>query len=188
VGVTPIYGFPYPALSDPPNGPAQIQALAEAVEADLAVTDANIATLNITGLTYSRVLGGKVRTTNASATSGSTELQVLDTGSVSLPASSRFLIHVFIVAGVSAVGDEYDFRIRDTNVVGTQRQEVVTFKTDNAVPYTVSYGYIHTTTTSDTRTWVATATRLGGTGTCTVNASSYMTVTYLGATSILGTL
>jgi hypothetical protein len=46
VGVTPIYGFPYPALTDSPNGPAQIQALAEAVEADLAVTDAAVAALN----------------------------------------------------------------------------------------------------------------------------------------------
>lgn len=45
MAVTPIYGFPYPALTDPPNGPAQIQALAEAVEQDLQVTDNNVATL-----------------------------------------------------------------------------------------------------------------------------------------------
>lgn len=45
MGVTPIYGFPYPALTDSPNGPAQIQALAEAVEADLAATDGNVAAL-----------------------------------------------------------------------------------------------------------------------------------------------
>lgn len=29
---TPIYSFPYPALSDAPNGPSQMQALATAVE------------------------------------------------------------------------------------------------------------------------------------------------------------
>lgn len=45
MGVTPIYGFPYPALTDSPNGPAQIQALAEAVEADLQTTDVNVAAL-----------------------------------------------------------------------------------------------------------------------------------------------
>lgn len=32
---TPIYLLPYPSLSDPPNGAAQIQALAEAVEDEL---------------------------------------------------------------------------------------------------------------------------------------------------------
>lgn len=37
---TPIYGLPYPALSDPPNGPAQIQALAEGVESELQRIDA----------------------------------------------------------------------------------------------------------------------------------------------------
>lgn len=46
MGVTPIYGFPYPALTDAPNGAAQIQALAEAVEADLAATDAAVAALD----------------------------------------------------------------------------------------------------------------------------------------------
>jgi hypothetical protein len=45
VGVTPVYGFPYPALTDAPNGPAQIQALAEAVEADLVTTDNAVAAL-----------------------------------------------------------------------------------------------------------------------------------------------
>ncbi len=37
---TPTYGLPYPALSDPPNGPAQIQALAEEVETELTRIDA----------------------------------------------------------------------------------------------------------------------------------------------------
>lgn len=45
MGVTPIYGFPYPSLSDSPNGPAQLQALAEAVEADLSNTDSNVGAL-----------------------------------------------------------------------------------------------------------------------------------------------
>lgn len=40
---TPIYGLPYPDLSEPPNGPTQIEALAEAVEAELARIDADIA-------------------------------------------------------------------------------------------------------------------------------------------------
>lgn len=47
MGLTPIYGFPYPGVSDSPNGPVQVQDLAEAVEAQLAVTDAAVAALNV---------------------------------------------------------------------------------------------------------------------------------------------
>lgn len=42
MGLTPIYGFAYPGVGDSPNGPAQIQALAEAVESKLALTDASV--------------------------------------------------------------------------------------------------------------------------------------------------
>lgn len=35
MGTTPSFNFPYPELTDPPHGPDQIQALAEAVEAAL---------------------------------------------------------------------------------------------------------------------------------------------------------
>lgn len=37
---TPTYGLPYPALSDQPHGPLQVQALAEEVEVELARIDA----------------------------------------------------------------------------------------------------------------------------------------------------
>lgn len=43
--VTPIYGLPSPALSDPPDGPAQISALANAVEATF---QAQVSALNAT--------------------------------------------------------------------------------------------------------------------------------------------
>lgn len=39
---TPIFAFPYPALTDAPNGAAQIQALAEAVETELNATNADV--------------------------------------------------------------------------------------------------------------------------------------------------
>mgnify|MGYP001563711208 CR=1 FL=1 len=44
MGVTPTYNFPYPELGDSPNGPVQIQALAQAVEDQLEVTDATVGT------------------------------------------------------------------------------------------------------------------------------------------------
>jgi len=37
MGATPKYNLPYPELTDPPNGPSQIQALAVAVEAAFGV-------------------------------------------------------------------------------------------------------------------------------------------------------
>lgn len=36
---TPVYGIPYPADADPPDGPGQMQALAEAVETALAAIE-----------------------------------------------------------------------------------------------------------------------------------------------------
>jgi hypothetical protein len=39
---TPIYAFPYPVLTDPPNGAAQIQALAEAVEDTISTLDSSV--------------------------------------------------------------------------------------------------------------------------------------------------
>lgn len=42
MAATPIYAFPYPGTGDSPNGPAQIQALAEALEAKLVLVDAAI--------------------------------------------------------------------------------------------------------------------------------------------------
>lgn len=40
---TVLYNFPYPALSDAPNGPVQIQALAQAVENKISTIDNSIA-------------------------------------------------------------------------------------------------------------------------------------------------
>lgn len=42
MAVTPIYNLPFPILSDPPNGPAQIGALAQAVENELNRIDTAI--------------------------------------------------------------------------------------------------------------------------------------------------
>lgn len=134
------------------------------------------------------VLDGQLRTTNAAATSGTTELLVLDTGAVSLPANSCFKVDVFLVWDSSAAGDDYDVRIRETNISGTVRQETITPRTDNLVPYRYSTSVIHTTTTADTKTFVATIQRINGSGTATVKATSYILVTYLGPSSLISTV
>jgi hypothetical protein len=45
VPTTPVYGIPYPSLADPPNGPAQLQALATEVETEFVRVDAAATTL-----------------------------------------------------------------------------------------------------------------------------------------------
>lgn len=45
---TPVYGLPYPDLSEPPNGPEQIQALAEAVESTIQATDTRVTAVETT--------------------------------------------------------------------------------------------------------------------------------------------
>jgi hypothetical protein len=65
VPTTPVYGLPYSSLSDPPNGAAQIQALAEAVETELqridgvpaAATAADAGSVSTTSATYVTLAG-----------------------------------------------------------------------------------------------------------------------------------
>jgi hypothetical protein len=60
--VTPTYGFPYPELTDPPNGPAQFQALALAVENKIIITDkkpSNIVFSSSGSLAAATVTGAK---------------------------------------------------------------------------------------------------------------------------------
>lgn len=54
---TPVYALPYPALSDPPNGPAQVGSLATATEAGLTTVNANA---NTNARTYPRLLSARL--------------------------------------------------------------------------------------------------------------------------------
>lgn len=134
------------------------------------------------------LLGGKLRTTSASVVNSTTEVQVLDTGSISLPATSRFLIEVVTIWDASSTGDDYVTRIRDTNLAGTMLQEVVAPRTDNLVPYQSTASYVYTTTTATTKTFVAGMARVNGSGSATVKANSYMFVYYIGPSSLITTI
>jgi hypothetical protein len=39
MGTTPTFGFPYPESSDPPDGPAQMQSLAESIDSTIVTRD-----------------------------------------------------------------------------------------------------------------------------------------------------
>lgn len=62
---TPIYGLPYPSLGEPPDGPAQLEALAEAVEA-LIVPIKPVTDLFATGATVTNVQNTSGTTASAS--------------------------------------------------------------------------------------------------------------------------
>jgi hypothetical protein len=68
VPTTPIFAFPYPALTDAPNGAAQIQALAQAVETSLNTTNSNVTANQVVVNKFST----GVTVTNQQNTSGTT--------------------------------------------------------------------------------------------------------------------
>jgi hypothetical protein len=133
VPITPIYGLPYPALSDPPNGPAQFQALAEAVEHELQRIDADVDTLQATDST----INGQISVINANiagngrlvtaagvinTTSGTTELDIPKLAIENWVVNNGFwyILNLKMSAQASAGGDSYLVRIRkDTALSGT---------------------------------------------------------------------
>lgn len=111
---TPIYGLPYPSLSDSPNGPEQFQALAEAVEAELDRIDDAISGVPIT---QAATAAGSVSTTSTSyvTLSGDPGLSFVS------PTSGRVMITIG-AAMDGTVSDTYStmgFQVRTGAVVGS---------------------------------------------------------------------
>lgn len=185
MGVTPIYGFPYPALTDSPNGPAQIQALAEAVEADLAVTDANIAAVTALGPTYTKLLGGQRRTADT-ANINTVETQFVSAGSIALPASSWIQVGVMVNLFTSVANDEFHFKIRETNVAGTLVAQTISPRFATAgVPYEFNYSFRYKTTAAESKTWIASVVRFSGTGNIVAQGQSRILVHLDGPSSLV---
>lgn len=65
---TPIYSFPYPALTDAPNGAAQIQALAQAVETTL---NTQVSTLSANATTLANPARAQLRTATGTSCTNS---------------------------------------------------------------------------------------------------------------------
>jgi hypothetical protein len=111
---TPIYGLPYPSLSDPPNGPAQFQALAEAVEAELDRIDDTISGVPISQVSSVSATVSTVSTTYV-ALAGDPGL------SFTAPASGRVMISISAALTGNAA-DTYSmmgFQVRTGSVVGS---------------------------------------------------------------------
>lgn len=91
---TPIFAFPYPSLTDAPNGAAQIQALAQAVETSLNSTNSNVTTLQTlfaTGVAVTNTqntLGTTTSLTYVETLTGASPAQLIFVA----PASGKVLV------------------------------------------------------------------------------------------------
>lgn len=106
---TPIYGLPYPSLSDPPNGAAQIQALAEAIEVELQRLDSVPAAVTASD-------AGSVSTASTSFVTLAGDPGVAFTA----PPSGRVIVH-FASTFDNTLADTFGmmaFQIRTGSTVG----------------------------------------------------------------------
>lgn len=86
---TPVYGIPYPALSDAPNGPSQIQAAALEVETELVRIDAAVAAINGLDTAFAGSTTDETGFTNTTFAAGGTTVGVAFVA----PASGKVMVH-----------------------------------------------------------------------------------------------
>lgn len=127
---TPTWGIPYPALSDPPNGPSQIQSLATQVDSlftTFNTTDTNTTnTINNGTVKPLRVkILGQVGT--YLTTSGSTELGLtkLSLTGINLTSTQGMKFVVSLRLSGGTVGDTFSVQVRQTTALtGTPRADI----------------------------------------------------------------
>lgn len=183
---TPVYAFPYPSLSDSPNGPVQIQALAEAVENKIVAVDAtnstqstDIATLQSTvNLLDVRNLGGRIAATagviNAGITTTEVNIAKLGLTPTSVTINRVYLFVLTLSAQCSAGNDSFAVRVRkDTALSGTVvfAQAWITQVGGFTHERSFIYPWIATATDASADFFVSVQ-RVAGAGTMDVNGNS----------------
>jgi hypothetical protein len=108
------------------------------------------------------LVGGKRRTAN-SANITTTETIVVDTASLTLVASSAFVVRFYCRFDPSVAATDVVARIRDTNTSGTERAAVNGLGVYTTRNYVVAE-FVYKTTTAESKVWVGTLVRLAGTG------------------------
>lgn len=100
MGVTANYAFPYPELGDAPNGPAQIGALAVAVDTALDGVDDRVDNLE-TGTT--RLLGRARRITTSSGSTSTTAVGVLRIDNIAVVAGRAITVRTISIHPTSTI-------------------------------------------------------------------------------------
>lgn len=131
-----------------------------------------------------QIIGGKIRTAAAGVTVGTTEKEILDTGSLSIP-TGIICVELCTFFDASAAGDDFDWRIRQGTLAGALLRETVGHRTSNAVPYMHATQYWFKNGAPSVQTYVGTVQRIFGAGTVNVQTGSTMIAYYCGPTSKL---
>lgn len=137
-----------------------------------------------------QTVGGLVRVTTSSFTSGTTELAWATTPSYTLPANSEITVEAELYLVLAAAGvDQFVCRIRDTNVSGTIRAAIAPYPTSasGSGPYPIVYSYTFTTTTSISYSACGTILLSSGTGQGQAAIGSKITISTIGASGVLST-
>jgi hypothetical protein len=186
VPTTPTYAFPYPSLSDPPNGAGQIQSLAQAVENKIITVDAtdaaqnsSITTINTTLNTLNmRSLGGRIATTagviNAGITTTEVNITKIQFENSVITSGRIYVFHVTLSFQASAGNDSYQVRVRkDTALSGTIVAAKATITQVSGFTHYLEFHRPWSAPSSDADAdFYVSAQRIAGSGSIDVNGNS----------------
>jgi hypothetical protein len=139
------------------------------------------------GALISSTVGGQ-RVINAQAAVAATETVVVSTGSLSLDGQSTYKITYYMLGTAGGTGADFDLRIRETNLAGANVKEQVMPQTQLAYPLGMAIHHVYVTTVAETKGWVGTLQRVGGTVTMAPSPGSFIQVEKIGTSSIFSTV
>jgi hypothetical protein len=126
---------------------------------DLVTADA----LNASGF---RRVGTTTATSNASTTSGTTELAV-DQVTATLVSGSTYRLKWYFKWTATVANDRFALRVRDGSGIGGTERESLVFNTLTGNVFTEMLERDYTAGSSGSQTWTGTVARISGTGTVT---------------------
>jgi hypothetical protein len=170
---TTRYGFPYQEAGDPPDGASLGQDLAEAVENSLGTLEDNaesrLDAVEARVTTIEGRLAVTTATSNASATSGTTEL-IVDQVTISAVSGKRYKIEWVVPFSGTVADDRFFLLLRAGATVSDTQLKFVTVEINNQFDAVVTTFWTAGSTAS--QTFSATARRSAGTGTLTAAGSA----------------
>lgn len=165
---TPVYGIPYPALSDPPNGPSQLQALATEVETELARIDGLIAgnASSITTLQNNRerILAWGRRTSSSSSTT--TTVGVIRLDGIALTGGRLYRV-TYVTHPSSTVGTDTirtEVRFTTNNTAATTASPVMFNSQVYDTPNAETHMTLYAPSVNETLSVLLCVTRFAGSG------------------------
>jgi hypothetical protein len=191
---TAVWGIPYAAAGDAPNGPLQEAGIANAVETGLNTVTSVAAGNNTSTLAVANaadvVVGGKLYTTAGnlvSTSAGTAVLANMDTGAINFIGGQLYEIEFAFNYVATVAGDTYLWQIQDTNLAGAGFA-VGCNTCGSGIPEVIYRRAYYKPAANITKTFVGSVQRVAGTGALTVKASAnggYAVVKRCGAASLI---